>query len=216
MTSFCDLCVVCKALKLKRAKVTSVMTDERTIGSIGAKLLLNHTKDDIFMRGRAEQGPHLELKGEEQEHKQQPRQQLELPRDLAQLKALCEQAPCGKGTKTVLDTKVRKVLQTADVVVRWDCLERTVQQVRTQLCPWIGQLRAEFYKVLVYQKGDFFACHRDSKKAEHHVATLVVDLGLPCRGGEVMFPSVGPIQGADIKADPLATWNSNGVAGDLM
>lgn len=171
--------------------------------------LLRRTKDVIFMRGRAEQAPLLELK--DKGHK------LELPRDLGQLTTLCEQAPCGRGTETVLDTNVRKVLQTDAVEVRWDCLERMVQQVRAQLCPWIGQLRAEFYKVLVYQTGDFFACHRDSKKAEDHVATLVVDLGLSCRGGQVMFPSVDPLQGANVmKAAPLATWDSNGVAGSLL
>jgi len=199
-------------------------------------MVFGETKDKIFMRGRAEQAPRLIEEGHRARSRQTDKQGgtkqegetvfLELPRDLAKLIAVCEQAPCGRGTETVLDTKVRKVLQTDAVKVLWgeergesesvlssnsssssgsksrsgssnsnsskskSFLNAAVQQVREQLCPWIPQLRAEFYKVLVYRQGDFFECHRDSKKAEQHVATLVVDLGLPCRGGQVEFPSV--------------------------
>lgn len=47
---------------------------------------------------------------------------------------------------------------------------------------------AEPYKMYIYQEGDFFKFHVDSKKGEDHVMTLVLDVfGGECEGGEVVF-----------------------------
>ena len=37
--------------------------------------------------------------------------------------------------------------------------------------------QAHFYKLLVYEPGDFFRTHVDSKRAAEHLLTLVVDCG---------------------------------------
>ena len=104
-----------------------------------------------------------------------------------ELKALCKQAPCGRGAKTVLDASIRKTLETQQVVVRWDGLAAVLADCARRLCPWL-RLEAAFYKVLVYEAGDFFSVHVDSKRGPNHLLTLVVTCsGGPCDGGAVSF-----------------------------
>jgi hypothetical protein len=101
------------------------------------------------------------------------------PLDAMQLKALCVQAPCGRGTETVLDTTQRNVLRVRDlsaVRVEWKGLDAALRAAGRQLMPGVG-LRAELYSVLVYRPGDFFRPHRDSMKGKQHVGTLTVLLG---------------------------------------
>jgi hypothetical protein len=113
------------------------------------------------------------------------------PLDAVQLKALCEQAPCGRGTKTVLDTTQRNVLRVRDlsaVRVEWKGLDAALRAAGRQLMPGVG-LRAELYSVLVYRPGDFFRPHRDSMKGKQHVGTLTVLLGsvTEYKGGDLVL-----------------------------
>lgn len=99
----------------------------------------------------------------------------------------CVQAPCGRGTETVVDLSVRKTLETADVTVDWPDLDRVLQTCASRLCPHL-KLQARFYKLLLYQKGDFFYRHVDSKRDDNHLLTLVVNCSsAPCNGGQVCF-----------------------------
>lgn len=50
-----------------------------------------------------------------------------------------------------------------------------------------GPVRAELYKLLVYQPGDFFTAHRDTEKARGMFATLVVALPSDHEGGELVI-----------------------------
>lgn len=105
--------------------------------------------------------------------------------DHAQLRALCVPAPCGKGEETVLDPTQRRTLETQEVRVVWDGLSDALEACSRQLCPWLS-LEARFYKLLLYEQGDFFRRHVDSKRAPEHLLTLVVDCGFgPCDGGQV-------------------------------
>ncbi|CAE7322938.1 unnamed protein product [Symbiodinium necroappetens] len=56
------------------------------------------------------------------------------------------------------------------------------------LCPEVD-LVAKLYKVLLYEPGDFFQPHVDSKVGDDHILSLVVDCGAgDCKGGELCFP----------------------------
>lgn len=87
------------------------------------------------------------------------------------LKAVCEQAPFGRGTSTVVDTRVRNTwqlspdkFQTTDTR-SWDSV---LASVMPQLCRGLGQdpsqVEAELYKLLLYEQGSFFAPHKDTEK----------------------------------------------------
>eukprot|EP00439_Symbiodinium_sp_Y106_P055595 s4789_g7.t1 len=108
------------------------------------------------------------------------------PIDVEALLDVCTQAPCGRGQETVLDLNVRSVMETAEVVVEWPDLPEVLKKVETELLP-DTILRAEFDKLLVYRPGDFFKGHRDSKRSDNHVATLIAIAGCPHRGGAVVF-----------------------------
>ena len=112
--------------------------------------------------------------------------------------AACAQAPVGRGTETVVDTSVRRVMESERIAVQWPGLPAALEQVQLELCPWLD-LEAKLYKVLVYRKGDFFTWHLDSKKEQDHVLTLTVDCGAPaCEGGGIEFERV-----------PAAQWRSD-------
>ena len=101
------------------------------------------------------------------------------------------QAPYGRGEETIVDTKVRRVwqLEPQQFALRnaeWaSCLALIVEDVRREF--GIAQkVEAQLYKLLVYEKGSFFAPHRDTEKAERMFATLVVCLPSQHEGGTLM------------------------------
>ncbi len=51
----------------------------------------------------------------------------------------------------------------------------------------LGEIRAELYKLLVYEDGCFFVSHRDTEKAEGMFATMVVVLPSEYNGGELVI-----------------------------
>jgi predicted 2-oxoglutarate/Fe(II)-dependent dioxygenase YbiX len=127
------------------------------------------------------------------------------PLDAVQLKALCVQAPCGRGTETVLDTTQRNVQRVRDlsaVRVEWKGLDTALRAAGRQLMPGVG-LRAELYSVLVYRPGDFFRPHRDSMKGKQHVGTLTVLLGpvTEYKGGDLIL-----YRARESERNELATW----------
>jgi hypothetical protein len=88
--------------------------------------------------------------------------------------SLCEVAPLGRGSETILDSTKRRVLRVADkasVRVEWDGLEHAAREAARTLLPG-AKFRAELHDVLVYREGDFFVRHRDAVKGTGHIATL--------------------------------------------
>ncbi|CAK9046634.1 unnamed protein product [Durusdinium trenchii] len=150
--------------------------------------ILEALPNPLFASGIAKNAPCLYTKGGVP---------LALPEDLADLRALCKQAPCGRGTETVLDLEVRRSKETQDVDILWDDLGFVLSQARATLCPDVS-LTAKVYKVLLYELGDFFQAHVDSKISDDHIMTLVVDCGAgPCDGGQLSFPERGCVEAAD-------------------
>ncbi len=106
---------------------------------------------------------------------------------------VCQQAPYGKGTETVVDTKVRKVweLDPSHFSLnnpKWaETIESILREVENRLGLPSASLAAHLYKLLVYEKGGFFLPHRDGEKLDRMVATLVVNLPSKHSGGELVI-----------------------------
>ena len=111
---------------------------------------------------------------------------LSWPMDVEPLLEDCTQAQCGRGSETVTDLSVRSVMETQKVKVEWPELPEVLNEVERKLLP-DTILRAEFDKLLVYRPRDFFKGHRDSKRSDNHVATLIAIAGCPHKGGAVVF-----------------------------
>lgn len=108
--------------------------------------------------------------------------------DAKRLIARATQAPYGLGEQTIVDTKVRRVWQFEPNEFQlknreWDAhVAEIVEAVRAEF--GIEQkVKAELYKLLVYQPGSFFAPHRDTEKTRRMFATLVVCLPSLHQGG---------------------------------
>ena len=109
------------------------------------------------------------------------------------LAAVAQPAPYGKGAQTLVDRSVRACRQIDPERVRitggaWrDTLEQVVARAATGLgCP-PEQTSAQLYKLLVYERGGFFAPHRDTEKVDGMVATLVLSLPVAGAGGELVI-----------------------------
>jgi len=119
-----------------------------------------------------------------------------LPLDKRQalaLKKKARQAPYGKGTQTVVDTKVRRVweIDSEEVLfgnAQWKTvLQQALDKTQNELGLKENKLEAHFYKLLIYEKGGFFLPHRDGEKLDRMVATLVIVLPSAHEGGELII-----------------------------
>ena len=95
-----------------------------------------------------------------------------LPISASKARELIEQAsqaPYGRGEDTIVDTKVRSVWQIepsrlALLNPEWDSfLAGIVKSIKEEFAI-DKQVKCDLYKLLIYEKGDFFAPHRDSEK----------------------------------------------------
>jgi hypothetical protein len=110
---------------------------------------------------------------------------------------LCHRAPYGKGTQTLLDTGVRRVWELDPdqfqlTNPKWDDgVASIIEDSQQALGLECGKLKAQLYKLLVYEKGGFFLPHRDGEKLERMVATLVIGLPSEHEGGELIVSHDG-------------------------
>lgn len=118
------------------------------------------------------------------------------PTDAKRLIAAAAPAPYGRGEETIVDPKVRRVWQIEPdrLTLRnaaWnDHVAAIVESVRTEF-GLRQKVRAELYKLLVYEKGSFFAPHRDTEKTPGMFATLVVCLPSHHEGGMLVIKHDG-------------------------
>lgn len=110
---------------------------------------------------------------------------------IAALIAAAGRAPYGRGEQTVLDTSVRRVWQidAARVRIGGKSWGQTLRRVLAEAARGLGcedaAIRAELYKLLIYDPGGFFLFHRDSEKAPGMFGTLLMQLPSPHTGGEL-------------------------------
>ena len=113
-----------------------------------------------------------------------------LPAQAAQLIAVAERAPYGRGGETLVDTAVRRTWQIGADRVRivgkyWTAmLDSVVEHAAAGLGAGVGVI-AELYKLLVYDEGSFFVTHRDTEKSPGMFATLILALPSLHSGGEL-------------------------------
>ncbi len=104
---------------------------------------------------------------------------------------LAHKAPFGKGSKTVLDNNVRSAWEiNADKLTfrgtQWSTfLDKILGNIKPDLGLEDYTISAHLYKMLIYEKGDFFLQHKDTVKEKGMFGTLIIVL--PCRhtGGEL-------------------------------
>ncbi len=119
-----------------------------------------------------------------------------LPVQAAQLAAVAEPAPFGRGQDTLIDPAVRRCWQVGPSRVRiggrhW---ARTLDGIVARAAEGLGvtgPVSAEFYKLLLYGEGGFFVGHRDTEKAPGMFATLVVVLPSLHEGGDLVVRHAG-------------------------
>ena len=106
---------------------------------------------------------------------------------------VAKKAPFGKGSKTVTDTNVRSAweIDASSLSFRGEDWEPMLADVLTQVQEGLGlhalqNVQASLYKLLVYEKGDFFLSHKDSEKEPGMFGTLVVGLPSTHTGGELV------------------------------
>ncbi|RYP45224.1 hypothetical protein DL768_008417 [Monosporascus sp. mg162] len=121
-------------------------------------------------------------------------------RDAQAIRGACRRAPYGKGEATLVDESVRKTWELGRDEFRlanqpdWDAFvaDALLRDVAEQALgmPSSG-VRAEPYKLLLYEEGSFFRKHKDSEKAPGMVGTLVICLPARHDGGDVRLSHAG-------------------------
>ena len=93
------------------------------------------------------------------------------------IKAVCSQAPYGRGQETVVDTTVRNTWQLEPsqftiMNAQWDSrIESLAAVVKKELgCDPALNVRCELYKFLLYQQGNFFKV----KHSKEHISACTV------------------------------------------
>ena len=131
-----------------------------------------------------------------------------LPFQAEQLVAAASAAPFGRGAETVYDPNVRRTwqIEPGQVKIASKHWPQTLQTVLARVGEGLGvedPIEAEFYKLLVYDEGSFFAGHRDTEKSPGMFATLVIVLPSVCSGGELVVRHGGREAKLDMRAaDP--------------
>jgi predicted 2-oxoglutarate/Fe(II)-dependent dioxygenase YbiX len=114
-----------------------------------------------------------------------------LPIQAEQLVSSAEYAPYGRGQETIVDTQVRRTWQidANRVTLSGKHWQKNLDDIVNRAAIGLGvsgEVRAELYKLLVYDAGSFFISHRDTEKAAGMFATLVVVLPSEYSGGELV------------------------------
>ena len=108
------------------------------------------------------------------------------------MKKLARQAPFGKGSQTIVDTSVRRTweIDAGQLSFKNKAWFRFIDRVLKDVKKGLGldgcEIEASLYKLLIYEKGDFFVRHKDSEKEKDMFGTLVVNLPSAHTGGELI------------------------------
>ena len=137
---------------------------------------------------------------------------------VAKIVAVAARSPFGRREQTVLDEKVRRSWQIEPAAVTLSNPafgEKVVAAARAaaaELGVDATRVRAELYKLLLYDTGAFFLPHRDTEKAPGMFATLVVVLPSVYTGGELVVEHGASRQIFDIGQHVGASYTSVFVA----
>jgi len=136
--------------------------------------------------------------------------EIAYPVNEMQAKALiqvAQKAPFGKGSGTFVDTTVRstKEIDASQLTFsgnRWSAfLDKIISNIKPDLGLEDYSISAHLYKMLIYEKGDFFLPHKDSEKEKGMFGTLVISLPAKHTGGELVVSFEGLNEVADFADD---------------
>jgi len=103
-----------------------------------------------------------------------------------------QQAPFGKGSKTVVDVTVRssKEIDAKQIQIlnqKWPKkLKKILKNIKGKLGIENKEIAASLYKLLIYKEGDFFLPHKDSEKEKGMFGTLIIGMPAKHTGGELV------------------------------
>ena len=126
--------------------------------------------------------------------------QLKFPLTKAQAKALIQKAshaPFGHRERTLTDLSVRNVWEIKKNNIKIDNVSwnKTLRPILRKLQDHLGfppgKVKATLDKLLIYEKGQFFAPHQDSEKANGMLGSLIVVLSSPHKGGTLVVSHHG-------------------------
>ena len=134
------------------------------------------------------------------------------PESAELLKGLASKAPFGLGADTLYDDNVRQSWQLEPDVVQilgteWKTM---INKILLDAAYDLGisnrnvekmGIKANLYKVLLYEKGGHFKPHRDTEKEEGMFATLVIQLPSNFQGGDVRVSHLGQTKTLESSAD---------------
>ena len=116
-------------------------------------------------------------------------------------------ASFGKGSKTILDTNVRSAWEIDDEALTfngkgWDAfLKKALSHIKPDLGIDDYSISASLYKMLIYEKDDFFLPHKDSEKEKGMFGTLIISLPSKHTGGELLVRFDGKEECVDFAED---------------
>ena len=120
-----------------------------------------------------------------------------LPIQADAIKRVGIQAPYGKGSETIVDRTVRDSIQVDGSKVRFlnPAWRTEIRRLVHKICEFLGingeNVRAELYKVLLYEAGGHFKPHTDTEKADGMFGTLVVQFPSRFTGGSFVVRHQG-------------------------
>ena len=115
-------------------------------------------------------------------------------------------APFGKGSETVLDTTIRSAweINANEITFNNSDWDKFITDIAEKIKPGLGldgrSVAANLYKLLIYERGDFFVPHRDSEKEKGMFGTLIVGLPSKHTGGELIVKFDGKEETIDFSS----------------
>lgn len=128
------------------------------------------------------------------------------PLEIKEIIKAANKAPFGKGGETVLDTAIRSAweIDASKITFNNNDWSKFIESIIEQIKPDLGikehSVSANLYKLLIYEKGDFFLAHRDSEKEKGMFGTLIIGLPSKHSGGELTVRFEGKTEIIDFSA----------------
>jgi len=126
--------------------------------------------------------------------------------------------PFGRGSETIVDTTVRKVweIQKDKVLLSEEFITGLLQDTVNASCANLGlsgdlsHIKANLYKLLVYEEGGFFKKHQDTEKEAGMFATLLIQLPALHTGGDLVVKHMGKVKrfAHSMKSDDRIYYNA--------
>lgn len=135
--------------------------------------------------------------------------ELAFPLTVMQVQELIKvahKAPFGKGMETITDTTVRSAWEINPEQLdfrneEWAIFTNgIIEEVKKGLGLEEQEISASFYKLLIYEEGDFFLPHKDSEKEKGMFATLLISLPSVHSGGKLMIRFDGKEETVDFSS----------------